>query len=284
MLANRYWQFMMRLGPLLPANNLAGQRLAAIEESGEKFIIDGKGVAHPKGMQVTSWDEATGKPTSVLGTNREDIDQYLKSSWPDAVFEHGWSAPYRGSLNLPQTPLIHPDFELAALKTGLLTFNHLLRDQEFRFTRHDALAPLIQQLRPILDNAANPENFLHNHSLGLQYDKLPQYQTIREQVAHSITEFEHVLIASANSATRTLDMVVWMFSTDSYGFRLCQDWQDDSFTFVVVNGVLKSSTFSNAIYSSDSDTLCAETQRRFAHNKGRDKQQQEIVEGEIMEH
>jgi hypothetical protein len=98
--------------------------------------------------------------------------------------------------------------------------------------------------------------------LGLQYEKLALYRSIRDRVRIEKTPFEHILIASGNPATRTLDLVFLMFSFDPHGFRISNDWRGDPFTYVAVNGVLKSTSLSPAVYIPSSTGLCAGTERR----------------------
>jgi hypothetical protein len=70
---------------------------------------------------------------------------------------------------------------------------------------------------------------------------------LRDEVDFPESRFEHVLLASANAATRSLDVVFWAFQADPYAFRVCREWQDESWTYIVVNGVLAETTFSDAI-------------------------------------
>ena len=71
---------------------------------------------------------------------------------------------------------------------------------------------------------------------------------MRDQVAIEPTEFEHVLLISANLATRIVDGVLWVAGVDPHGFRLCHNWYGDSFTCVAVNGVLHGTTASEPIF------------------------------------
>jgi hypothetical protein len=129
--------------------------------------------------------------------------------------------------------------EIASLKSTLLTFDHLLRDDRCRFTRSQSLGGVRAFVKAfILDGVENRTQYLKT-ILGLQYDKLDELRRLRRLVTRPVSPFEHVMVASANMATRTLDAVWWLGSVDPYGFRLCTDWPDGPFTTIVVSGVLR---------------------------------------------
>src|SRR5260370_17909693 len=153
-------------------------------------------------------------------------------------------------VSLRGRPVICPEIEFAVLKAALLTFDDLLRDQADRFTRSPALQKVRSFVRHCVMDGEKADPFqLGQLVLGLQYDAdyIGRYRRLRDEVDFPESRFEHVLLASANAATRSLDVVFWAFQEDPYAFRVCRDWQDDSCTYVVVNGVLAETTFSEAI-------------------------------------
>ncbi len=132
--------------------------------------------------------------------------------------------------------------EIAALKSLLLTFDHLLREDPGRFTRHAKLAPVRDFVKRIIltgDLGASDRYIYDRFVLGLQYDRLCELQRLRQGLSIPTAEFEHVMVASANPPAHTVDALWWVAGIDPFGFRLCADWTDQPFTFVMASGVLK---------------------------------------------
>src|SRR5260370_4402859 len=147
-------------------------------------------------------------------------------------------------------PVICPEIEFAVLKAALLTFDHLLCDQADRFTRSPALQEVRSFIRRCVMDGEKADAFqLGQLVLGLQYDAdyIDRYLRLRNEVDFPESRFEHVLLASANAATASLDVVFCAFKADPYAFRVCRDWQGDSLTYVAVNGVLAETTSSKAV-------------------------------------
>ena len=123
--------------------------------------------------------------------------------------------------------------------------------------------------------------------LGLQYEPeyLALYEDLRREIVFPETPFEHVLMASANPATRTLDLVFWAFRVDPHAFRVCDDWQGDGFTYVAVNGILAGTTVSEAIPLERAHLLGRPTRRRSNFNVPLDFQQTELdpIRQEVFE-
>jgi hypothetical protein len=99
--------------------------------------------------------------------------------------------------------------------------------------------------------------------LGLQYDQdmLDLYRQLRESVAFPETPFEHVVLASANPGSHVLDVVFWAYRTDPYAFRFA-GWRGPGFTYVVVNGILRGTSSSEAYRLPDNHLLGRPTMRR----------------------
>jgi hypothetical protein len=95
-------------------------------------------------------------------------------------------------------PAIRPEVELAALKSSLLTFDHLLQHDPGRFTRSEVLLPLREIIwKAVKDGRVEPATW-HLHSLGMQYNRLPMYEQMRKHISLPKTPFEHLLLVAGN--------------------------------------------------------------------------------------
>jgi hypothetical protein len=243
--ADLYWDTMSVLGPALPTETRAGDRVVEIPGEPGRYVIDEFGALRMRGAAVVGRDPTTRRPTAVLGTDEVAVRRIAQQMQPGAAWLTN-TMPPSYDVPLRKRIVISPDIELAMLKAALLSFDHLLSGED-RFTRLAALGQVGSFVRRCIKDAvkADPAR-LGQLVLGLQYDEdyLDLYQKLRKEVEFPVSPFEHVLIASANKPTRSLDVVFWAFRADPYAFRLWRDWEGRSFTYIIVNGVLANTTFS----------------------------------------
>ena len=90
----------------------------------------------------------------------------------------------------------------------MLTFDAQLNTDPNRVTRSPALQEVRTTIRAAVVDGAELGSFLYTVSLGIQYEKIDLFRELRAQCDFLHSGFEHLLIASANVATRTLDLVV----------------------------------------------------------------------------
>jgi hypothetical protein len=215
-----------------------------------------------KGVTVTERDQ-DGRPRTAFGPDQESLQALVKQSVkPNSKVIFNEELPTNETVVIRKQALLSPHMEVSALKCGLLTFDHLLRNTASRFTRGTGLQ-LVREFvcDTITTGKIDPHKF-GKFSLGLQYGKIGLYKGIREQVKFEKTPFEHFMIASANYATHSLDLVWLVAGFDPFGFRLADDWMGESFTFTFVNGILNETRCSDAIYLPQSYVLCDPTLRR----------------------
>ena len=283
-LVDSYWQLMSSLAPLLSNEHRPGQREVVFPDRAGHYFIDSHGVLNAKGMTITARDPETGRPTGVAAKDEDAVLRVLEPNKPDgAIIKTYWEPPVTGRCKLPQSVLSGPGIELAALKAGLLTFDAQLSADPSRFTRSLALQEVRNAIRAAVMDGAEVGSFLYTVSLGIQYEKIDLFRRLRAQLDFQHSEFEHVLIASANVATRTLDLVVWLFETDPYGFRLTTDWQGKGFTYCVVNGVLRGTKASNATELPSTHLLCQRTLRRCTTPPAQKDPERRAAEQEISD-
>src|SRR5205823_5682655 len=120
-----------------------------------------------------------------------------------------------------KVPVVCREYEIVALKSALLTFDHLLRGSPDRFTRHPDLAPVREFIRDAVIGQRPDSKTLAQLSFGLQYEKRGLYDRLRGLISVPKTDFEHVLFVSTEGRKRTLELVWLVFGFDPFGFRIC---------------------------------------------------------------
>lgn len=260
-----YWMMMMSLAPLLSTEHQPGEHEVRLPSHPGRYIVDSRGTLSPKGTTITARDPKTKRPMAAAARDPEAILRVLEQSKPpNATIQEVYEPPVTSRAKLPQSQLISPQIELAVLKAGLLSFDALLPSTTDRFTRSPALQELRQTMRALIIEGADAGQFLGAVSMGIQYEKVDPLRKLRNQIDFPRSDFEHILIASANAPTRTLDLVVWLFEMDPYGFRLTAEWPGDGFTYIVVNGVLRGTEASEVMQLPSTHLLCRPTIRRAA--------------------
>lgn len=261
--ADVYGDTMAILGPLLPTESRRGSRTVRVDGHPGNFVVDGFGRLDLRGPAIMARDEQSGKPTVVMGSDHASLERIASQSMSGQVWTERCLPPNLDATEL-RRPVSAPAFEIAALKATLLSFDHLLRCRPDRFTRLPELRDAREFVRDCILGAQIDARLLGHYSLGLQYDgEYPGlYRRLRSAVLFPESPFEHVLLASANPATRTLDLVFWAFRTDPYAFRVCSNWQGEAFTYMIVNGILAGTTCSEAIQLDGSYLLAKATRWR----------------------
>lgn len=150
--------------------------IQSVEMPGEpgNYALTNEGQLYLRRPVVTR-DSETNRPVAVLGNNvasmRRIIDQ---NTQPGAVERRSEVRPPSGPIHFPERAVVCPEIELAALKAGLLSFDHVLRDDPRRFTRAPELASVREMLRAAVMEGTNDVMTLSRYSLGVQYEKIPQ--------------------------------------------------------------------------------------------------------------
>jgi hypothetical protein len=246
--ADLYWDVMCVLGPALPLDSRSGERTVEIPGEPGHYVIDEFGRLRMRGAAILGRDPNTRRPTAILGSDEDSVNRVARSMLPGTTWLTK-TMPPSFNVRLRNRIVISPDIELAMLKAALLSFDHVLLGED-RFTRHDALYEVRSFIRRCIMERINADPYrMGQLVLGLQYDEdyLRLYRKIREEVEFAPSPFEHVLIASANKATGSLDVVFWAFGADPYAFRLCRNWKGGTFTYIVVNGILKNTKVSEPV-------------------------------------
>ena len=79
-------------------------------------------------------------------------------------------------------PSFSAELEVAALKSALLTFDHLLDGCERRFTRQDRLKDVRSFVKQaVMTSDVDPKGS-YQFCVGMQYDRLHRYRQMRKKI------------------------------------------------------------------------------------------------------
>jgi hypothetical protein len=256
---------MNKLGPLLPEACKTGLVPITTDSDPPGLVLDGNGCLTRNGLFVEK-DAVTGQPRAVIGPDEQSLRKVVRQIAGDRELPSTRQRAASSDVAYHNHLVIAAEIEVAAMKSLMLTFDHLLAGAPHRFTRDAALQQARDFIRTsIMDGQIDGRLFNH-FSLGLQYEKEDLYRGLRSSVSFPTTRFEHVMIVSADPACRTVDAVWLMFGFDPHGFRLCYDWRGVGFTYVFVNGVLRDTGCSSPFGLPKSQLLCRPTNRRAFPN------------------
>lgn len=258
-----YAMVMNRLGPLLPGIHQSGLLRVDVRGEAPGLALDDEGVLTRQKLEIVARDEETNRPRSVVGTNVKAIKKILQQAGANSDEIMLSMVPATTATTFySRVPVIWKELEVAALISILLTFDHLTRGTNRRFTRSDELREVRGFVRKAIeDGRIGDGESLNRISLGMQYENIRLFRELRARVAQNESPFEHTLIASANVATCTLDLVWNAFGFDPFGFRI-RNWKGEAFTLVFVNPILAETHVSDLVEIPSTMLLCKPTNRR----------------------
>ena len=264
-LARSYCAIINRLAPALPAGGPRPKFAVRPEGVPDgNYVFELGGVLSLQNIRVISRNPQTGRPERVASTDPAALARFARSMGVEpATLRYESAANVTPSVAGASVIPVAMEIELAALKAVLTTFDHLLTDSSRNFVRHDALRSLRETMRAaIMDRQPPAHAFMSRVVLGLQYDRTQGIDRIRAASGIPSSPFEHVMVASGRSATRTLDAVWNVFGCDPWGFRLCEDWRGEDFTCLVVSGVVRGSAVSAPYWHRGTGLLLSHTPYR----------------------
>ncbi len=232
-----YEPLLNHLSPLLPRTCQSGQMSIDVPGEQQGLVLEAGRIGRA-GVVIVERDDR-GRPKAAVGEDLNALRQLARSMKknPDEMRLSEVKATEAVTYH-KKVPVITWELEFVALKSILLTFDHLLRGSPDRFTRHVDLGPIREFIRATVEERRPPSRALAECSFGLQYGKRELYARLREQIDLPKSEFEHVLFVSTEARTRTLELVWLVFGFDPFGFQICP-WTHGSFTYGIVNPILR---------------------------------------------
>jgi hypothetical protein len=239
-LAQAYAPLYNRIGPLTPARARPGNVAVQIPGAeGGRYVFGSGGVLQLQNVRIVERYQDV-RPKVAEAADERALRGLAKQMGVDPskmVFTEALTTnqPVAFADVFP----VAKEIELGALKSILLTFDHLLAGDPRNFTRHPLLAPVRDAVRQAIVEKRSPGfEPMNRFVLGLQYDRAGDIRRFREASGFPHTPFEHVMVASGKAGTRTLDVAWLVFDSDPWAFRVCGDWTGGDFTCVVVSGVV----------------------------------------------
>ncbi|MCY2962064.1 MAG: hypothetical protein NT069_00155 [Planctomycetota bacterium] len=250
------------LAPLLSAEHQPGFLDITVPGDPHGLVLD-QGAVLRRNLAIIDRDKSTGRPLAAVAAHSRPLISLAKQLGRTDNLFLSTVRSTESTTFYHASPVIFADLEVAALKSTLLTFDHLLQASHDRFTRHPQLEGVRDFVRQaVMARRLDPEG-CHRFSLGQQYERMPMYQDLRQRIPHPLTPFEHILFVAGNTPCRCIDVVWIVLGFDPFGFRVCNNWRGSAFAFGAVNGVLSGTSFSEAVPLPPPDMfLCQPTKRR----------------------
>ncbi len=254
-----YEPMLNRLAPLLPRASQPGLMPVDIPGDPPGLALEGGAVTRPKLLVMK---DERGRPKTGIADDEEGLRKFARSMNKRFEEVRLSTAPATEATTFyRKVPIIGREIEIAALKSAVLTFDHMLRGSPDQFTRGPELKRVREFIRDAVLTERPDENTLGELSFGLQYERRALYDRLRDQVNVPRTEFEHVLFASTRGGGQALQVVWLVFGFDPFGFQL-GSWPHAPFTYAVINPVLREEGYTGPHRLPDlSESLCVQTDR-----------------------
>ena len=224
-LALSYSRILNRIAPLLASEHRQGALRVQVPGEPDGIVLEDGGIPTRRGRTVVSRDPDTGRPTSAVSADEDGLRHLAAQLGREDELTLSSVPVTQSESFLHRVPTILAELELAALKCGLLTFDHFLQATDDPFTRSDALSDVRQFIAETVSQRSIDGERCHRHSLGMQYDRMEMYRRLRSQLTVPSSPFEHVLLVSSNTPSRCLDVVWIVLGFDPFGFRLSYSWR-----------------------------------------------------------
>jgi hypothetical protein len=238
-LARTYRQIFNRLGPLLRSEHRAGAFSVSTPGSYAKLKAISGGRIVQKEVTVLALNAVTRKPHSIVG-DRQAVELFLRrNGWDVSRANREFQMVTQERFMVAEeAPLVSPLAEVALIKSALLTFDHVLAGTPLRFTRDASLSAVRESVRQVIIDKTEEFHRVTKFVLGLQEQKLPLLNKLRDQVPIVRSPFEHFLLASGNPGTRTIDVAWNIAGIETWGFRFSETWRGAPFTCALLMGIL----------------------------------------------
>ncbi len=265
------------LAPFISKEHQQGCKQITIGEDEKYFILDTNNILKLKGCKVVERDE-NGKP-QLLYTNSKAkaLEMAKQLNIPEDSLSITYERPTNENVFYFNKETVSTDMEISLLKCALLSYDHLLKRSigKFVFTRDKSLKDIYAIINNSLDNLETRQiekrkishvkidkEKWHSISLGIQYDKLEMINEIRSEISFNQTPFEHFLIASGNSSTKTIDIIFNIFNHEPWGFRVSNNWEGEDFQYCIINPIFKNEAASDIFEISKPSIICNHTDFR----------------------
>ena len=235
-----YRPILTYLSPLLSSEHRQAPYGVDMGEEEGRYLLAPGGELRLRGLRIDSRDES-GRPIAISHEDPNELQHRAKQiGWPEVKAPVSQEPPSRNEIGYAVGVVVAQELEICALKSILLTFDHLLGGvlgEPHSFTRDAELTWVRTELKEAILDKQPPKRLLVEASLGLVYERLTRLMQFRFQHGpRQQSPFEHVLLACADAATRSLDLIWILGGFDPHAFRLPS--QGPAFTVMAGAGML----------------------------------------------
>ena len=211
---------------------------------------------------------ADGKPSEVYSPNEEAIRKIAYNASLTISNIERVALPINNSIVYRDYQLLGTDTEIAIIKCIVLTIEEMtIRYNLPRIMTMNELKNIIVLLKEYLIEGKHLSpailNEIKDIYYGIQLEGPKRIAQILRLHSINTCPFDHIIIVSGNIATGTIDVLWSIADIEVHGVRLCSDWKEFDFTYIIQNSILKESD-EPKIYHIDnsSGVLCQECQLR----------------------
>lgn len=184
-------------------------------------------------------DPRTNRPVTLIGADEAQLRQRARElGWPEDQLRITTVPSTTEEVLFRKVPTLSPAMEVSALKSALLTFDHLLGSDPAAFTRSPDLQELRQAILAVIRDGEPADALLQQVSWGMDPDDVDEIQRLRKLYGPpQVSPFEHVLYVTGTKG-RSVDLYFFVAGIDLYRYRLTERWRGHSFRMLCGCGML----------------------------------------------
>lgn len=237
--AHAYSTVLNVLAPLLSAQHQPGALPVTGPTNGRKLRLEPGAVPSFHGIHVDALDPRTNRPVTLIGADEAQLRQRARElGWPEDQLRITTVPSTTEEVLFRKVPTLSPAMEVSALKSALLTFDHLLGSDPAAFTRSPDLQELLQAILAVIQDGEPADALLQKVSWGMDPDDAEEILKLRKLYGPSqVSPFEHVLYVTGTKG-RSVDLYFFVAGIDLYRYRLTERWTGHSFGMLCGCGML----------------------------------------------
>lgn len=235
------------LAPVLPKEFNPGE-VPVILDNGVPAIRR-NGFIKIKNFYISKYD-LSGRPKEILHSN--DSKSILRTLKKLGIQAHTHEeVPLPGDMAfIKGIPICSIQAEISILKSILCTIDVILQKERMPlFTRSEEISPLKAFISKAVVQECDDIDIveLDSYYLGVQLSDQKEIENALSYHDYKAKPFEHVILFSSNTATKTLDAVWNIFSHEAHGVRLATRWNGPRVCGFIANPIFMNETISYGI-------------------------------------
>lgn len=156
--------------------------------------------------------------------------------------------------------------EVSIVKCILCAFDEVCQNKypDFVFTRSADLAPIREFIASTITqgNKDVDINMLDRYYLGLQLDDRQICKSLK-LFNHNKEKFEHIILISSNSATKTIDVLWNIFGFEIHAVRLAENWHGERFCGLITNPIFLNGSCDSIVKRGEENPFLTITRSRY---------------------